>query len=120
MVKTKRSPKDSGFVPSYCVRADGQAFVSPNGRRGPRIYLGKDGPAARAEYDRVIAEWMANGRSLPAKPAQGEDLSVEDVMGEYWGHAQRFYVKGGAPTGHAERVVRYAIRPVRTLYGHVA
>ena len=33
---------------------------------GVKSIWGPTGQASRLEYDRVVAEWMANGRSFPA------------------------------------------------------
>jgi len=42
--------------------ATGRAYVRLNGRM---LYLGRWGtPTSRAEYDRLIAEWLAHGRRL--------------------------------------------------------
>ena len=57
-------PKASTLrVPSYRRhKPTGQAVVTINGQD---IYLGKWNTAAsRAEYDRLIAEFLANGRQL--------------------------------------------------------
>jgi hypothetical protein len=52
-----RSPR----APTYCLRtASGQAVVTPDSRD---FYLGTHGtPERRAECDRLIAAWLANGR----------------------------------------------------------
>jgi hypothetical protein len=54
-------PKLINRNPWYCRhRASGQAVVTIDNRD---IYLGPYGSkASRNEYDRVIAEWVANGR----------------------------------------------------------
>ena len=51
--------------PSYRLhKATGQAVVTIDARDH---YLGRyDSAESRAEYDRLIAEWLANGRQLPA------------------------------------------------------
>jgi len=51
-------------IPNYRLhKATGQAFVELGGRR---VYLGKHGSkASREEYERRIAEYLANGRQLP-------------------------------------------------------
>jgi len=51
-------------IPSYRLHESwGRAVVTLSGRRD--FYLGPHGtPASRDEYDRVIAEWLANGRQL--------------------------------------------------------
>jgi hypothetical protein len=56
-------------VPSYRRhKPTGQAVVTLNGRD---IYLGKfNSTVSRAEYDRLIGEWLAAGRCLP-RPETG-------------------------------------------------
>jgi hypothetical protein len=66
---------------SYCLhKTTGQAVVTLDGRD---VYLGRhDTPQGKAEYDRLIAEWLANGRRLPGGqgggPAAG--LSVNELL----------------------------------------
>ena len=61
-------------TPSYRLhKPSGQAVVTLDGRD---IYLGRYGsPESRAEFDRLLAEWLSNGRRLPA-PTVGSDLTV--------------------------------------------
>jgi hypothetical protein len=48
-------------------KASGQAVVTLDERD---LYLGRYGtPESRAEYDRLIAEWLGNGRRLAASGA---------------------------------------------------
>ena len=48
-----------------------QAVMTLDGRD---FYLGRHGtPKSRAEYDRLLAEWLSNGRRLSA-PVTGSDL----------------------------------------------
>ncbi len=51
-------------TPSYRLhKPTGSAVVTLDGRD---VYLGKYGtPVSRAEYDRILAEWLVNGRRLP-------------------------------------------------------
>ena len=51
-------------VPSYRLhKASENAYVELGGKR---IYLGKHGtPESREAYHRTLAEWEANGRTLP-------------------------------------------------------
>lgn len=54
----------------------GRAYVVLDGRRH---YLGTyDDPIARAEYDRLIAEWLANGRSGSKAQPTG-DLTITEL-----------------------------------------
>ncbi|MCA9018460.1 MAG: hypothetical protein KDA77_24275, partial [Planctomycetaceae bacterium] len=54
-------PRLSSTLPRYRKhRASGQAIVELNGHRH---YLGPHGTkASKVEYDRLIAEWLANHR----------------------------------------------------------
>src|SRR3954453_2436990 len=56
--------------PSYRKhRASGQAIVTIDGQD---IYLGPHGTkASKSEYDRIIGEWLANGRRLAGTSAGG-------------------------------------------------
>ena len=59
MIQRRRIPKYRLHKPS------GQAVVTLSGRD---FYLGRfETKASRAEYDRHIAEWLANGRRPPAE-----------------------------------------------------
>ena len=65
---------------SYCLhKASGQAVVRIDGKDH---YLGKyDTPESRAEFDRLIAGWLGNGRCLPiASSAAG--LTVNEVIAQ--------------------------------------
>jgi integrase len=92
-------------------RASGQAVVTLN---GVDFYLGPHGTkASRQEYDRAVAEWLANGRQAPT-PAAG--LSVLELIDRFWTFAAQHYVKDGEPTGEIG-ALRAALKPVYDLYG---
>lgn len=63
-------------TPRYRLhRPSGHAVVTLDGRD---VYLGKRGaPESRAEYDRLIAEWLINGRRLPPST---RDLTVSELV----------------------------------------
>src|SRR5689334_22132957 len=68
-------------------RASGQAVVTI-GRQDH--YLGPYGTAAsRREYDRIIAEWLANGRRGATGAAC--DLLIVELIANYWRHARSYY-----------------------------
>lgn len=98
-------------VPAPCKhRATGQSVVRLNGKD---IYLGRHGTAAaKAEYDRRIAEWLANGRQLPDTDGR---LSVAELIVAYVRHARVYYAKGGVPTSEYESICQ-AMKPLRALY----
>ena len=104
-------------LPSYRLhKATGLAVVSIGGRD---VYLGKfETPESRAEYDRLIAEWLATGRRpIVAESASCADLSVNEMLLLYLHHADAYYVKHGKPTTEPVNI-RLAVRPLRELYGH--
>jgi integrase len=103
-------------TPSYRHhKPSGQAVVTLDGRD---FYLGRYGTAeSRAEYDRMIAEWLTNGRRLPAASSTvGSDLAVNEMLLSYLDHVDAYYVKNGKPTVEPGNI-RLAIRPLRQLYG---
>src|SRR5689334_22749885 len=104
-------------TPSYRLhKPSGQAVVTICGRD---FYLGSHGsPASHAEYDRLIAEWLTNGRSLPvASCGAGSDLTVNEVLLRFLQWSESYYRKDGVPTSEA-RMIRDALKVVRRLYGH--
>ena len=100
-------------VPSYRRhKPTGQAVVTLNGRDchlGP--YRAK---ASRAEYDRLIGEWLAAGRCLPAPES---DLTVAELALRYWRFAKVYYLKDGRPSGSTDRV-KAVMRLLRESYAH--
>ena len=69
-------------LPSYRLhKSTGQAIVTLNGRT---FYLGHHGStASRRRYGERTAEWLANGRALPAEDVRG-DLRVDELVLRYW------------------------------------
>jgi integrase len=111
-MRTKRQP-------SYCLhRATGQAVVRIDGHD---FYLGiYDTPESRSEYDRLIAEWYANGRALAPQTGNGHDrgLTVNELLVAFWQHAEQHYRRtDGSPTDEIH-CLRAALRPLKELYGH--
>ena len=67
-------------VAKLCRHASGQAVVRLGGKDH---YLGRFGtPAAQAQYDAVIAEWLSRGRVLAL--AEAGELSVNELVLAYW------------------------------------
>lgn len=102
--------------PSYRHhKARGLAVVTLNGRD---IYLGPYGTeTSKIAYDRVIAEWLANGRQLPtAREEEQPDVTVAELIAAYWRHAGSYYTKDGTPTSE-QSLIKLAMRPLRRLYG---
>lgn len=81
---------------------------------GVRRYLGVyDSPESREEYGRLIAEWEAGGRHLPAPPGE---ITISELAARYWTFAEGYYVKDGKPTSE-HWWIRLALRPLLALYG---
>ncbi len=82
-------------TPAYRLyKRTGQAVVSLGGKD---YYLGKyKTKASRAEYDRLIAEWLANGRLTPQHDDQA--VTISELMAAYLRFATGYYRKDGNPT----------------------
>lgn len=96
--------------PKLC-RDRQQAIVYLNGER---VYLGTYGTdEAQRAYDKLIAEWLANDRELPAPTAEHADepVIVTEVALAYWRHVKGRYSAGKVAA------IRQAIILVRQLYG---
>ncbi|MEZ6138377.1 MAG: site-specific integrase [Pirellulaceae bacterium] len=98
-------------VPSYRRhKPTGQAVVTIAGRD---TYLGKwNSAASRAEYDRLIAEFLANGR----QPRNDVDITVVEVINAYRKFAEQYYRKNGEVT-REYGCIKEALKIVRELYG---
>jgi hypothetical protein len=106
-------PRLTSANPSYRRhRPSGQAVVTIGGRDH---YLGPHGTkASRDEYDRVIAEFLANGRRPPTAAA---DLTVAELVARFWTHAQVYYrLPDGTPTSELH-TFKMAMGPLVKLYG---
>ena len=71
-------PKLTKKLPSYRRhKRSGQAIVNLSGKD---FYLGPHGTkASKAEYDRLIGEWLANGRVLP-ESRTARAITVSDMI----------------------------------------
>ncbi len=88
----------------------GRAVVTIKGRD---IYLGKWNTAAsRAEYGRLIAEFLANGRQLRDEV----DTTVVEVINAYRKYAEQYYRKNGQVT-REYGCIKEALKIIRELYG---
>lgn len=110
-------PKLTDAVPKYRKhKASGQAIVTIAGRDH---YLGPwKSKASRLEYDRLIGEWVVNGRPSRAVAIAGNcDLTVAELILAYWQFAQGYYRRDGKPTGTVD-AIKQALRVLRHSYGH--
>jgi integrase len=104
-------------APSYRLyRRTNQAVVTLSGKDH---YLGPYGsPESREKYERLVAEWLLNGRrpAIPtATTAEKRDFTIGELILAYLDHADSYYRKGGQPTSE-RRNIELALRPLRRLY----
>ncbi|NOY30279.1 MAG: site-specific integrase [Planctomycetes bacterium] len=106
-------PRSAGeSIPKYRKhRGSGQAVVTISGRDH---YLGPHGTkTSKHEYDRLVGEWMASGRSLAYGVSQ-HDLTIAELLASYKRFAKTYYGTGAkSEYFHYVRVSR----PVVELYG---
>src|SRR5262249_18696894 len=81
--------------------------------------LGRHGTAeSRAEYDRIVGQWIASGRRSPRSTDGVAVTSVNEVILAFWNHVQGYYRHpSGTPTSEVDNI-RLALRPCKELYGH--
>src|SRR5262249_15054271 len=90
--------RTAGFVPSDRKhRASGQAIVTIEGN-DHNLSRWRTA-ASRVEYDRLVGEWIANGRRRPDR-SSAADLTVVELLAAYWQHAEAYYRK---PSGDCSR-----------------
>jgi hypothetical protein len=108
----KRSSLRTARVPSYRRHTpSGLAVVTLEGHDA---YPGPwKSEASRAEYDRLIGEWLAAGRRLPRPEG---DLTVAELALRYWRYSQSYRVKNGRPSTFLKtvRLVLRHVSPERT------
>ena len=103
-----------------CHRASKQGVVELAGKQH---YLGPHGsPECEAAYNKLIAEWLANGKKPVALVEQVEQtdspagLAVVEVCEQYLDHAIKYYSHGGVPTRGIERA-RMAVKILTKSFG---
>jgi hypothetical protein len=97
--------------PSYRMhKGSGQAVVTIDGKD---IYLGRYGtPKSKAAYDRIIKEWLGNGRRF----SNANPITVAKVIECFWEWAQTHYRRpDGTQTSEVDQC-RYALRHLNHLY----
>lgn len=107
-------PRLSNSVPKYRKhRASRQAVVTLAGRD---IYLGPHGTkASKAEYDRLIGEWLASNRS-PAFGVPTGELTVGHLLVAYLRFAKTYY--GAGQRGEFANML-IATKPLSELYSRI-
>ena len=110
-------PRLNGRIPKYRLhKASGQGIVNLDGQD---VYCGPyHEPASKAEYDRLIALWLANGRRLQPSPGQAAPIpvTVGELVVRFWDHAERYYRKADGSLSREVEMYRQAVRPLVELY----
>ncbi len=102
------------IIPGYRKhRGSGQAIVTLNGKDH---YLGPHGSkVSKNEYDRLIAEWLARGRTTEQSEDQHEFAIVELILA-YSKHCRQYYRKNGKITNEVTAILN-ALKVVKEIYG---
>lgn len=99
------------------LKAKGRMRVTLGGRT---FYLGRMGdPECEKNYEALVSLWIARGR-----PSRWEEtgigaeraISLDELIWEYWQHAEQYYVKDGKPTSEPGRI-KEALRYARVTAG---
>lgn len=105
--------KSKNAIPKLRLhKASGRAYVVLNGRS---FFVGAYGdPEAEQNYNRIIAEWLSNGR----QSSSANQITINEIIARFWVYAQGYYRNpDGSPTSEIESL-RYAMRPLADLYGN--
>ncbi|MDA8563105.1 site-specific integrase [Mariniblastus sp.] len=103
----------SKSLPKYSKhKASGQAVVHLS---GTDFYLGPHGTkASKIEYDRLVGEWLANGRRLSVVSNEVQ-ITIVELCAQYWRFCKTYYVKNGEATNE-QAGVKAAIRFLKINY----
>jgi integrase len=104
----------SSHVPKYRHhKYSGRGFVELDGRRH---YLGPyDDPATRASYDRLITQWLANGRQLPS--SDPTRLAIAELCWRFWEWSTTYYRRPDGTITSERDHYKVALRGLRHLFG---
>jgi integrase len=109
--------RKNGLVPGYRKhRHSGQAVVTLSGQD---CYLGPHGTKiSKAEYDRVVAEWLARGRRplVDQDDAAAGEITLIELAARYKAFAKGYYRKNGVVTNEYTAVVN-ALKVACGSYG---
>ena len=102
-------------LPGYLQhKASGQAIVVIHGKT---TYLGKyRSQASREAYERIIGEYIANGKKLPPTRVSGSGISIEELVIKFLQWAESYYVKNGKLTDTFARC-KITLAPLVAHYG---
>lgn len=112
--------KPDGYIPKHCHHApSNQGYVRLSGKL---IYTGIWGsPEATGKYERLVAEWLIQGRRTPnlEETPDGDEYRVVDLIADFMRHADTWYATSEGKPGREIANLRLVLRPLRALYGPV-
>jgi hypothetical protein len=103
-------------TPPYCRQRvkDGhdRAFVTLSGKRH---WLGRwNSPESKAEYRRLISDWLTHGGRIPTKP---QELTIAELSVAFLRHAKKHYRLPDGRLSSEYGNFTQAIGPLDALYG---
>ena len=103
-------------LPKYCHhKSSDQACVYLSGQQ---ILLGPYGSAAsRQKYNRLLAEWLASDRQFAPVDHR---LTIIELIDRFWIYAKSYYRNPDGAVANEVEMYRYALRPLKRLYGNTA
>jgi len=113
-------PRPRSDKPKLCLhKPSGRAFVTLMGKC---VYLGRHGTReAQDAYDRLIGEWIAQGRPRVTMAGDDGKSTVTQIILAFWAAAQEMYPACRRPEGKhpASELGSYfdALKVLRRLYG---
>lgn len=85
---------------------------------GKDVYCGPwNAPESRAEYERLIREWLQRGSPLRPSCRPSTDITISELVNLYWRFAHAHYQRDGEPSREISNI-REALKPFERLYGH--
>lgn len=98
-------------------KPSGQAVVTICGKDN---YLGPyNSLASKVEYDRLIAEWLANGRRLASDQDSAQSIKIFNLIDLYLNFAESYYRRlDGTPAGEVT-TLRSALQLLYQLYAQM-
>jgi len=104
--------KSNSIPPLKLHKATGQGYVLLD---GARHYVERyELPETKVKYDRMIAEYLANGRRVRV---ESTDLTVVELVDRFKTHVDGYYVDAeGEPSKEAKHFATI-FKPLKELYG---
>jgi integrase len=103
-------------VPGYRRHSSGQARVTLDGKDHLLGPYGSD--ESRAEYRRLVAEWLERRGAFAPQAGGPAPLSVNELTAAYWKHAEAYYRFDGKKGTQFN--IKSALGVLARLYGHTS